>query len=193
MRTARIVIALGLFIGVGVFGVFMVNELANPPQSVRPANQFGTNDQPLITPQLDGPGSLADLAKPNPQQFIPIIRDNPHPGRITPYRDADTFGQPPYRQPNDDGEVWEFAAYRMTDAKAEQAVAHYADQAKARGLTLLRKGDTGSELPNGVKAIWTDGTDRLEVTAWPQPVQPPVRPMLNWVVKYSYPNPDRND
>lgn len=195
LQLTRIAIAMALFIGVTLFGIFAIQDLQARQQTTAPDYNFGAIDQepgsgmPMAGGLLPG-GQALGL---DPNKFVPIDRENPHPGEVTPYQSADAFIQPPYRQPNTSQEVWEFCAYRVKDGTTKAAFEHYNEQAKKRGLKLLRMDPTSSNRPGGIKAAWSDGKDRLELTAWPTPnAQPPLPPLkpatpLDWVVKYSYP------
>lgn len=195
LRRARVAIALGLVIGVLIFGVLAITELSNPPQvsTQRAGNPFGTSDR-MPTPEEAALGQrlLSGIAGVDQSKFIKIQRDNPHPGELTPFLNSDSYGQPPYRQPSIGGEVWELADYRVNDATVQAAYDHYEKQAKTRGMTLKMRGDMTS-MPGGRKAVWTNGSHALELAAWPlasnEPIRPPLRPKtpLHWVVKYSYP------
>lgn len=200
MRLVRVGISLGLIAGVLVYGGFALSRLSQPPTVERAMIDFNkASDAVMQQPdELSPAQAVAELARPDPSRFIPILRDNPHPGMIEPYQNAAPYGQPPYRQPNTDGEVWELCAYRVATSHPADAIEHYAAQARARGLDLLASGPTTRRTPDGLVATWTDGSRTLQVTAWPTlgqtanpPVAAPLRPVgsLDWVVKYSYPAP----
>ena len=195
IRTARMLIALGLFVGVGIFAVFTIEELKQGPDTTPPPNDFGASNQAPAAPVGNDP--LAGLTGTDPTKFIPILRPNPHPGEISPFQKADPFGQAPYRQPSTGGEIWEFCAYRVSDATPKQAIKHYDQEARLRGMRLIHQAPTSNNKPGGVYAAWSDGRNSLNVTAWPTPNAPPPLPPLkpttplDWVVKYSYPEPTR--
>lgn len=195
IRAARILITLGLFVGVLVFGVFAFTELASQRQAVALPNEFGAS-KPAQQPSPPQGQSMSDkfrsIAQRDPSKFIPIRRDNPHPGEIEPFLGAASYQKPPYRQPTTANEVWELCEYRTLDSDPEAAFAYYHKQAAKRGLELRTHSPTSDNVPGGIKASWSDGSHRLELTAWPlksPPVQPPLKPKtpLRWVVKYSYP------
>lgn len=196
LRLARAAIAVGLCAGVLVFGVYAFQQLAQPGQAPAPAHDFGTDAaiQAPATPRGDNAGERArSLGQLDPNKYIPIRRDNPHPGAIEPFLGAASARQPPYRQPNIADEVWELCHYRTADADPEAAFDYYHQQATQRGLTLRSRGKTSPNTPGGIAASWADGSHRLELTAWPTPDTPPAKPPfkprtpLDWVVKYSYP------
>ncbi|MGB0766254.1 MAG: hypothetical protein ACPGYV_00935 [Phycisphaeraceae bacterium] len=202
LRTTRVVLAIGLFVGVAVFGVLTIQTLGDGPPTTALPTDFGANPQsaasmtpvPPSTPTASG-NPLAGLTGTDATQFVPIVRANPHPGRIVPFLNADAFGQPPYRQPFENREVWELCAYRVMDASPAQAFAYYDARASELGMSRLRRSATSAKRPGGIKAVWSDGTNQLELTAWPTPNAPPTAPPLkpqtplDWVVKYSYPSP----
>lgn len=198
LRLVRIAIGLGLLVGISIFAVFAIEELkagsSNPPLP----HDFGANStasNPSPTAMKPSANPLAGLTSTDPSKFIPILRENPHPGEIKPFLKADPFGQAPYRQPAAGGEVWEFCVYQVRDASLTDLVSHYDQQAKARGMRLKKQQATSSNLPGGMIASWSDGSRGLEVTAIPLPLSEPTRPPLapptplRWVVKYSYPDP----
>ena len=197
LRTARLVICIGLFVGVLVFGIFAFEQLLNPQASSPIASQFGTGDTaPQVTSNQQPGNFIKAMAQPDPTKFVPILRENHHPGEVAPFINAAPYGQPPYRQPNSDREVWEFCAYRTNQPHhPDDAFAHYNAQAALRGMTLQSNEPTSAKLPNGLRAVWSNGTQTLELTAWPTiggevSLQPPFnqpRGPLDWVVKYSYP------
>lgn len=194
LRFARLLIALGLAIGVLVFAVLMIEELkAGVTTDAIPADfgaAYTSTPQQLAKP--DSPNPLAGLTTTDPTKFIPILRDNPHPGEIMPFMKADPFGQPPYRQPTAGNDVWELCAYRVRDASLADLIAHYDQQARGRSMRLARQRPT-TRAAGGIVAAWSDGQRTLEVTALPlpmtEPTTPPLAPPnpLQWVVKYSYP------
>lgn len=193
LRTVRATIAIALIVGVGVFGVFAINELSKPTTAPAQNNGFGASTELPGGDPAGSDNSFIDLAKPNPRQFIPIQRENPHPGEFPPYADAAPYGQPPYQQPTVNNEVWEFCAYRVKQGSVQDVIAHYHREAINRGLKLQTRDATSNRLPGGTKAVWSNGARTLELTARPMPVQPPLRPELEWVVKYSYPEPADTD
>ena len=190
LRTARVLIAVGLFVGIAVFAVYAIEELKAGPPGATPPTDFGAADVERDTPQPADDKSLAGLAKPDPAKYIPI---NHPPGRIPPYRGTAPLGQPPYRQPMT-GEVWEFCVYELRDADMDELIAYYDSQAKGRGLEQVKLGPTSENIPGGIKAAWSDGKDRLEITIKPLKAPRTTAPLapktpLRWVVKYSYPEP----
>lgn len=195
IRVARIVIALALFAGVAIFAVFTIEELKKGPETTPPPTDFGASSNAPGASMTGDP--FQGLTGTDTSKFIPILRPNPHPGQITPFQKADPFGQPPYRQPSNGGEVWEFCAYRVSDATPAQAIAHYDQEAKRLGMRLVHQAPTSNNKPGGTYAAWSDGRRGLNVTAWPTPnAPPPIPPLkpttpLDWVVKYSYPEPTR--
>jgi len=193
----RVVISAGLCVGVLVFGVLAFEQLRQAPAATHTPQDFGkSSDVPELTiDKQDLPALMKSLGRPDASKYIPILRENPHPGSFTPFLNAAPYGQPPYRQPEVDGVVWEHCAYRTTEpTNPDAAVTHYAEQALARGLDLKSMSPTSDRNPGGIRAAWSDGRRTLEVTAWPTPgstqvTRPPLKPMgpLDWVVKYSYP------
>lgn len=188
-------IAVGLCIGIAVFAVFTFQELAEGSTTYAPPQDFGTANSAAPAPAPPKPGvkSITSLASTDPSKFIPIERSNPHPGQIAPFLRADPYGQMPYQQPAVGGEIWEFCAYRVRDASLTDLFAHYNEQARLLGMTLLKQNPTSNNMPGGTVVSWSDGRRSLEVTAAPlpatQPAAPPLAPPtpLQWVVKYSYP------
>lgn len=194
MRIARLLIALGLCIGIAVFAVFTIEELKAGATTYAPPTSFGAADtSPAAVPtHSTGSNPLAGLSTTDPNKYIPILRDNPHPGKVAPFMRTAPLGQPPYYQ-TAGNEVWELCAYRVTDASLTALFAHYDQQAKQRGMKLNKQRPTSENRPGGIVLSWTKGQDRLEVTAWPLPTEsatPPLSPKtpLQWVVKYSYPS-----
>lgn len=198
MRLARLAIALGLIVGIAVFAVFVVKELEAGYKVYASPSNFGAADTapPPAPVQKNSRNPMAGLNKTDPSKFIPIVRDNPHPGQIPPFMQCDPFGQPPYRQPSAGGEVWEFCVYQVADASLTDLIGHYNTQAQARGMRLTKQKPTSDNLPGGLVASWSDGRAGLQVTATPlrtnAPALPPLAPAtpLRWVVKYSYPEPN---
>ncbi len=207
LRTARLVIALGLIIGVGVFGVLTAieindarNAMLQPAPQPGPANPFGVSGGTIGgEPQrLRLPG---DLDTPAPSDPLLALGQNPglipidhHPGRFKPFLRADAYLQPPYREPVVGGMVVEACAYQTEQGDPQQAYEHYNTLALKRGMKQLHKRDTPPQRPGGVMAAWADESTRLYLNAWPgtpEPTPAPVRPKtpLKWVVKYSYPVP----
>jgi len=198
LQIVRALICLALAAGVLVFGILAVNELTHETTAQAPGRDFGTGHASPPEPKPASHDPLQGLARLNPEQFIPITRANPHPGQIKPFQSAAAFIQPPYRQPTYNGEVWEFCAYRVEDALPSEAFNHYDTQARLLGLAIVQQGPTTNTAPGGIRARWSDGKRTLELTAWPtlgappaKPAQPPLRTptALDWVVKYSYPEP----
>jgi len=194
LRVARLLIAIGLCIGIGVFAVLTIQKLEAGQTSVKLPSDFGASkSSPAESAAVQGEHPLAGLTSTDPTKFIPIIRENPHPGRFVPFMRADPFGQVPYQQPVAGGEVWEFCAYRVKDASLTDLIAHYDAQAKTVGMKLIKQQPTSEKMPGGIEAAWSDGRRSLRVTAQPlaatQPDTPPLRPdtPLQWVVQYSYP------
>lgn len=196
LQIARLLIAIGLFVGIAVFAVYTIEELKAGPPTGPPPTDFGASTNSpnqQTTPSTQGKNPLAGLTTPDPNNFRPIFRDNPHPGEIAPFLDAAPYGQPPYQQPAG-GEVWEFCVYQVKDASPSDLVAHYNRQARVRGMHLTKHEPTSANMPGGVVAAWSDGKKGLQVTVSPlpvtEPVQPPLAPPtpLRWVVKYSYPD-----
>ncbi|MFK7788277.1 MAG: hypothetical protein AB8C95_02135 [Phycisphaeraceae bacterium] len=194
----RLAIASGLCVGIGVFAVLMVQELEAGRSTSALPSDFGTSDtEPTTGATAQGAAGLASLARVDPTKFVPITRDNKHPGQIAPFMRADPYGQMPYQQAAA-GEVWEFCAYRLRNASLTDLITHYDKQAKLSGMVLIKQKPTSNNMPGGVVVSWSDGRRGLEVTGWPmrsdQPIpQPPLRPdtPLQWVVKYSYPTQTR--
>lgn len=198
MLIVRFVICLGLCIGIAVFGFHAVNELAgNQPASVGDLDDdFGTSSGAPRAPQQSTGNAFLDLTQRDQTQFIPIVRAHPnaspHPGTLTPYQNSDPYHYPPYRLPNTGSEVWELCDYGTADGTLDQLIAHYDSQAQRNGLTKLSEHPTTDNTPGGVRAVWSNGADRLEVTAWPvpetNPREAPFRPQhpLRWAVKYIY-------
>lgn len=191
----RLLIALGLVVGIAVFAVYTIEELKAGVTTYAPPTDFGAADTspPTEPTPSQGPNALAGLTTTDTSKFIPILRENPHPGKVVPFMNAAPFGQAPYRQPTAGNEVWELCAYRVTDASLTDLVAHYDQQAKQRGMKLNKQRPTSDRQPGGIISSWTKGQERLEVTAWPMPSQPATPPLapktpLQWVVKYSYPD-----
>lgn len=192
-------ISLGLCVGIAVFAVFAVQTVKTWEQMRQDANShsiptdFGSASFNPEGTQASNDDSLLGLAKPNPAKFIPIVRENPHPGEIAPFLGTAPFGQPPYRQPPAGGVVWENCAYRVPDAGLVDLIAHYDREAKAIGMRLTKQHPTGdSKRPGGIVTSWSAGSKHLRVTAWPLPTkqrQPPLKTLapLEWVVQYSYP------
>lgn len=182
-----------------MFVIFAIEELkAGATTSPHPtyfgaANTVPTN--PVTAKLSNRPTSLTNLARTDPSKFIEIRRNNPHPGEIPPFMQADPFGQPPYRQPHMGNHVWELCAYRVRDGRMADLIAHYDQQAKGRGMRPVRQRPS-QKFPDGIVAIWTNGQYTLEVTASPlpatEPATPPLAPPtpLQWVVKYIAPNAD---
>jgi hypothetical protein len=193
LRRVRLAIAVGLCVAIGVFAVFTIEELANAAKTPPLPTDFGaaTTTQPTASMRgADGSPLPAGFAGTDPSKFIPIFRDNPHPGEIVPFQQTAPLGQPPYRQPNADSEVWELCAYELRDASLDELMSYYDAKATARGLKLIKQQPTSANMPGGVEAAWSDGLRRLDVTARPLPKpRPPLAPAnpLRWVVKYSYP------
>ncbi|MEM6260245.1 MAG: hypothetical protein AAF711_08670 [Planctomycetota bacterium] len=198
LKTARLLIALGLCVGIGVFAVYAIEELkAGAPRGGLPTD-FGASDTSPGQQAVQSNNPFAALATTDQSKFIPIERDNPNPGRIVPFMNAAPYGQPPYKQPIADNEVWELCVYQVKDAGIAELIGYYNRQAGQRGMKLTKQQPTSSNMPGGVVAAWSDGPVGLQVTAYPlrlaEPVQPPLAPPtpLRWVVKYSYPNqPDQ--
>lgn len=186
-------IALGLTVGILVFAVFMIEQLKAGATTYAIPADFGAAHTPAQPPaKPDSPNPLAGLTTTDPTQFIPILRDNPHPGEIMPFMNADPFGQPPYRQPTAGNDVWELCVYRVRDASLADLITHYDQQARDRRMRLVRQRPTTNNA-SGIVAAWTDGRRALELTALSlpatEPTTPPLAPPnpLQWVVKYSYP------
>lgn len=195
MKIARTTIAAALIIGVGVFGVFAINDLRlGVPVSPAQPDDFGAlkpgdpDAAGNLEPDSDNP--FVALAQLRPDQYIPIKH---HPGKIEPFFDATAFLQPPYRQAGAGPFVIENCAYRVVDATPQQALDHYNTHATAKGLKLTSLDPTSNQRPGGIKARWTDGISMLMLTAWPTenapPTPAPLKPKtpLDWVVQYSYP------
>ena len=196
LRIARLLIALGLVVGIGVFAVFTIEELRAGSTTYAPPTDFGASDEAPALPATakSGPAALADLAKLDPTRFPIIERPNPHPGEIVPFAEAAPLGQPPYYQA-EAGEVWELCVYELRNASMTELIAYYNAQAEERGLRLMKQKPTSANMPGGIVTTWGDGKKSLQVTSRPMPVTEPITPPLapptplRWVVKYSYPEP----
>lgn len=196
LRLARLAIALALAVGIAVFAVLTIEELKAGYKTDAPPSDFGTADGPPAAPpvQANSPNPLAGLTTTDPTKYPLIDRANPHPGEIVPFLRTAPLGQAPYAQ-SEAGVVWELCVYQQPDASLTDLFAYYSDQAKQKGMRLIKQRPTSDNLPGGIEATWSDGQKRLVVTASPlparQPVQPPLAPPtpLRWVVKYSYPDP----
>lgn len=191
MRTARLLIAVVLFVGIAVFSVIAIESLKAGPRGTRLPTDFGAADaeQDQIPSASQAP--LAGLTGTDPIKFPLIDRPNPHPGEIKPFGGTAPLGQPPYRQAGA-GEVWEFCVYELPNASLNELIAYYANEATQRGMKQIKLKPTSDNMPGGIEAAWSDGKNRLEVTARPlaaPPTNPPLAPPtpLRWVVKYSYP------
>lgn len=191
MRTARLLIAVVLFVGIAIFSVITIEEIKAGARSAPPPTDFGAADQNRDSAPPKNNTSLADLAQTDPIKFPVIDRPNPHPGEIKPFGGTAPLGQPPYRQAGA-GEVWEFCVYELPDASLNDVIVYYAKQATQRGMKQIKLKPTSDNMPGGIEAAWGDGKDRLEVTVRPlnpPTTTPPLAPPtpLRWVVKYSYP------
>jgi len=201
LKTLRLLIAVGLFGGVLVFGVFAFETLLNPPANNPRPDSFGKSDgPPMAQPaEQDAGDALRAMARPDPSKFIPIRRDNPHPGEIRPFLGAEHHGMAPYQQPVSQGEVWEVCHYQTTELHTpEDAFDYYHRQAEQRGLDLRRKAPIEKDTRGGLQASWGDGQRTLDLIVWHTQGQaletrPPLKPRgpLDWVVKYSYPRDAR--
>jgi len=194
MLVARLIIAVGLCAGIAVFAVFTIKQLEAGQSAPTLPSDFGTSKtSPDDAAESRGDGPLPGLGGTDPTKYIPIVRENPHPGRFAPFLRADPFGQVPYREPIAGGIVVENCAYRVNDASLADLFAHYHDQAEQVGMKLTKQKETSKKMPGGIEAAWSDGRRSLRVTAQPlapsQPAAPPLRPEtpLQWVVQYSYP------
>ena len=191
MRTARLLIAVVLFVGIAVFSVITIEELKAGARGTPPPTDFGAADSDQGRASAASKAPLAGLTGTDPIKFPVIDRPNPHPGEIKPFADTAPLGQPPYRQAGA-GEIWEFCVYELPDASMKELIAYYASEATKRDLKQIKLKPTSDNMPGGIEAAWGDGKERLEVTARPLPAQqvnPPLAPPtpLRWVVKYSYP------
>lgn len=202
LRVVRVVIALGLCVGIAAFAVFTIKELEAGQAATKlpSASDFGIStsspgdsaDAPGKGP-LPGLTELTGLTGTDPTKYIPIVRDNPHPGQFAPFMRADPYGQVPYKQSVGGGETWETCAYRVNDASLTDLIAHYHDQATQVGMKLTKQKATSAKMPGGIVAVWSDGRRSLRVTGWPEPTDKPATPPLRqpipleWVVQYSYP------
>ena len=111
LRTARLAIAAGLLIGVGVFGVLAAIEINNARNAMRQpvkqpaqANPFGVSGGTIggERQRLWLPGDL------KPSEGHPLLEwvqsgdkypIDHHPGGFKPFRDAAPYSQLPYREP----------------------------------------------------------------------------------------------
>ncbi|MEM9347080.1 MAG: hypothetical protein AAGB26_10735 [Planctomycetota bacterium] len=201
LKITRLLIAVGLCVGIGVFAVYAIEELkAGAPRGGLPTD-FGASDTSpgqQAGPAVQSNNPFAALATTDQSKYIPIDRDNPNPGQIVPFMNAAPYGQPPYKQPIAGNEVWELCVYQVKDASIAELIGYYNRQARRRGMQLTKQQPTSDNMPGGVVAAWSNGPIGLQVTVNPlpltEPVQPPLAPPtpLRWVVKYSYPNqPDQ--
>lgn len=191
MRTARLLIAVVLFVGIAVFSVIAIESLKAGPRDRGLPTDFGAADVEQDTAPPASQTPLAGLTGTDPVKFPVIDRPNPHPGEIKPFGGTAPLGQPPYRQVGA-GEVWEFCVYELPNASMNELITYYAGQATQRGMKQLKLKPTSDNMPGGIEAAWSDGKNRLEVTARPlaaPKTNPPLAPPtpLRWVVKYSYP------
>lgn len=194
LLVTRLLIVIGLCVGIGVFTVLTVIQYKNGPSNQTRPTSFGASttspDQQPATPT--GTSPMAGLNGLDTSKFPPITRPNPHPGQIAPFLRADPHNYP-YYQKVDNGEVWEYCDYKVLDASLTDLIAHYDKQAKLAGMKLIKQKPTSNNMPGGIDASWSDGRRGLNVTAWPlpntKPAAPPLRPStpLQWVVRYSYP------
>lgn len=194
LRIVRLVIAVGLCVGIAVFAVLTIKELEAGQAATMLPNDFGaiskTQTFEAIPTQGDSPlGALGGL---DPNKYPPILRDNPHPGRFAPFMRADPHTYP-YSQTFEGGETWEICSYKVKDANLAAVIAHYGEQAASVGMKQIKHQPTSQALPGGIEAAWSDGRRSLRVTAAPLPTEQPVAPPLKqptpleWVVQYSYP------
>lgn len=196
LRVARLVIALGLCVGIGVFAVFTIQELEAGQRGTALPTDFGASkSSPADTAEAQSndisKNPLAGLGGLDPNKYPPITRPNPHPGQFAPFLRADPHSYP-YEQKFEGGETWEICTYQVKDASLRDLIAHYDAQAKQVGMTLSKHQPTSEAMPGGIEAAWSDGRRSLRVTGVPlpsRPAQPPLRPAtpLQWVVQYSYP------
>lgn len=184
LRTARLLIAVVLFVGIAVFSVIAIESLKAGPRDSRLPTDFGAADTEQDTTPAASQAPLAGLTGTDPVKFPVIDRPNPHPGEIKPFGGTAPLGQPPYRQAGA-GEVWEFCVYELPNASMKELIAYYANEATQRGLKQIKLKPTSDNMPGGIEAAWSDGKNRLEVTA--RPLAAPQTNPLRWVVKYSYP------
>lgn len=197
LRLARIAIALGLVIGVGVFGVLALSDLAQKPVAKPAINTFGASDTAPtgMSNAVDesNKNPLAGVGGLDPNKFVPINRDNPHPGEFEPFINGSLALYAPHTPLLGGPITTERCAYQAPDATVQEAIAHYERAAAHRGMTLKSKTPTSERVPGGMKATWTGSGRTLQVAAWPTlntaPPAPPLKPAtpLDWVVQYSYP------
>lgn len=196
LRIARVGIALALFGGIGVFGVYAVINLD------KGLDEFS---QPPIGEQAyDGtlPGDL-EIDTTNPLhsmfQIGPGILIDHHPAHIPPFPGAAIHGLDPYREPiSSDGTVLEHAHYRVDGKTPKDAFAYYNQQATALGMTLQTNVKPNPSPQDDIVARWSRGRKSFMVTITPliaetPQARPPVKPIppLGLVVQYSYPAPRR--
>ncbi len=201
LRIARLVISLGLIVGVGAFGVLAINDLSKPiTPTATNANTYGASDA-LPGDNRESrrlPGDL-EVKQTDPLLALGQIGHRTpiahHPGKFKPFINAEAYQYPPFREKVVDSLVIEQCDYRYTNATPQQAFEHYNALAIERGMKLLHKNPSSAARPGGLIAAWTDGPRRFELSAWPtagaDPTPPPLKPKtpLQWVVKYSYPVP----
>lgn len=176
MGIARLVIALGLLVGVGIFGISAINDLMDgldaaqtaTPVAGAPANGWGPHD-----PAFDPPASTRDgvpgLAS---ETHTPIDRD---PGQLAPPDNATRSTAMLIRER--DGGYTELAQYRVNYAEVAEVISHYQRVATAAGFAPVTAGPIGG---GGQNISLSRAGQTLIVRAWPVDASqlPPARPPL---------------
>lgn len=194
LGVARLVIALGLLIGVAVLGISAVNDLMDGLDAAQTGRQTANPQDPgqwgPHSPGFEEPSNLDQVvAGLGSETHTRIDRD---PGRLAPPANAARSIALLIRER--EGQYRENAQYRVNNASVDDVIRHYQRVAQDAGFKPLTQGPVEG---GGLNVSLTRNGQVLIVRAWPvDPSElPPVRPPLqaravNLNVSLQYPIDD---